>query len=141
MDDYDATDAFVANRVLDSFAVLLVPRVDANPRFPQDVWAGVGPLRAPGSNAADPTADALKQHMLDADLGPTLAPVEYPSDPTFDRTSVFLARVKIAATQAVAGAVPVWDLSKPIDINNLSRLFLYPAALVARWTGLTTGEV
>jgi hypothetical protein len=139
-DDYDATDAFVANRILDSFAVLLVPRVEATPRFPQDAWAGVGPLRAPGSNAADPTAAALKQHILDADLAGTVVPVEYPSDPSFDRTSVFLARVGIKATQAAAGAVPVWDLSA-IDVNNLSRLFLYPGALVARWAGLTTGEV
>ena len=139
MDDYDATDAFVANRVLDSFAVLLVPRVEANPRFPQDSWAGIGPLRAPGSNAADPTAASIKQHILDGDLGAAVAPVEYPSDPTFDRTSVFLARVKIAATQT-GGAVPAWNLST-IDINNLSRLFLYPGALAARWAGLTTGEV
>jgi hypothetical protein len=36
--------------------------------------------------------------------------------------------------------VPVWDLSS-IDVNNLSRLFLYPGALAARWAGLTTGEV
>ena len=140
MDDYDATDAFVANRVLDSFAVLLVPRVEATPRLPQDAWAGVGPLRAPGSKTVNPTADMLKQHILDADLGAAFPPVEYPSDPKFDRTAVFLARVSITATQASDGAMPVWDLSK-IDINNLSRLFLYPGALVARWAGLTTGEV
>jgi hypothetical protein len=140
MDDYDATDAFTANRLLDSFAMLLVLRGESTPRLPQDGWAGVGPLRAPGSKTAAPTADALKQHMLDADLGPAVAPVEYPSDPTFDRTSVFLARVKITATQASAGAVPVWDLTT-IDVNNLSRLFLYPGALLARWAGLTTGEV
>ncbi|HVZ20622.1 MAG TPA: hypothetical protein VG871_06150 [Vicinamibacterales bacterium] len=140
MDDYDATDAFVPNRLLDSFAMLLVLRADADPKLPQDAWAGVGPLRAPGSSAADPTADTLKQHILDADLGPALTPVEYPSDPTFDRTSVFLARLSIKGAQAPAGAVPTWDLTA-VTVNNLSRLFLYPAALAARWAGLTTGEV
>jgi hypothetical protein len=130
----------VPNRLLDSFAMLLVLRADADPKLPQDAWAAVGPLRAPGSSAADPTADALKQHILDADLGPALTPVEYPSDPAFDRTSVFLARVGIKGAQASAGAVPTWDLTA-ITVNNLSRLFLYPAALGARWAGLTTGEV
>jgi hypothetical protein len=140
LDDYDATDAFVANRLLDSFAVVLVLRADAAPRFPQDVWQDVGPLRAPGSGAVDPTAETLKQHILDQTATPAIAPLEYPVDPNFDRTSVFLARVNIAATQASPGTVPVWDLTA-ITINNLSRLFLYPSALLARWAGLTTGEV
>jgi hypothetical protein len=129
MADYDATDAFAPNRLLDSFAMLLVLRSDPNPRLPRDPWQ-VGD---------QPTAEALKQHILDADASP--APVEYPSDPDFDRTAIFLARIKVAATQAAPGARPVYDLTQPIAIDNLSRLFLYPAALVARWAGLTTGEV
>ncbi|HEU5453047.1 MAG TPA: hypothetical protein VFU76_13725 [Terriglobales bacterium] len=140
MDDYDATDAFTANRLLDSFAMQLVLRPEADPKLPQDPWQGVGPLRAPGSNAADPTADALKQHILDAKDGPSFAPLEYPSDPKFDRTSVFLARLKITATQDAPGARPKYDVTK-LDINNLARLFLYPASLLARWAGLTTGQV
>lgn len=140
MDDYDATDAFTANRLLDSFGMQLVLRPEADPKLPQDPWQGVGALRPPGSNAADPTADALKQHILDAKDGPFFAPVEYPSDPKFDRTSVFLARVKITATQDAPGARPKYDVTK-LDINNLSRLFLYPASLLARWAGLTTGQV
>jgi hypothetical protein len=140
MDDYDATDAFTANRLLDSFGMQLVLRAEADPKLPQDPWQGVGALRAPGSNAADPTADALKQHILDAKGGSAFIPVEYPSDPKFDRTSVFLARVKITAAQANPGDRPTYDVTK-IDINNLSRLFLYPTALLARWAGLTTGDV
>ena len=35
-DDYDATDAFSANRLLDSFAMQLVLRIDANPQLPRD---------------------------------------------------------------------------------------------------------
>ncbi|MEP7306035.1 MAG: hypothetical protein ABJA98_11005 [Acidobacteriota bacterium] len=140
MDDYDATDAFVANRLIDSFAVVLVLRADANPRLPQDAWQAVGPLRSPGSAAVDPTAEALKQRILDGTAGPSVTPLEYPSDPRFDRTAVFLARVSIGATQATPGTAPVWNLTA-ITINNLARLFLYPGALLARWTGLTTGEV
>jgi hypothetical protein len=138
-DDYDATDAFVANRVLDSLGVQLVLRKEATPPLPRDPWQSVGPLRAPGSAAPDPTAAALKQHILDSDAGPADNPVEYPSDPTFDRTSVFLARVGILGSQAAAGARPSYDVTQ-LSIDNLSRLFLYPAALVSRWVGLTTGK-
>jgi hypothetical protein len=140
MDDYDATDAFAVNRLLDSFCIQLVLRPEADPKLPQDGWQAVGPIRPPGSNAADPKPEALKQHILDADAGPAFVPVEYPSDPNFDRTSVFLARVKVTAQRAAPGARPTYDVTK-LDIDNLSRLFLYPAALLARWAGLTTGQV
>jgi hypothetical protein len=63
-------------------------------------------------------------------------PQEYP--PLLDPTSVFLARLQIAATQANAAARPVADLTK-IAIDNESRLFVLPAALMARWAGLGSG--
>src|SRR5207244_8185569 len=88
--DYDATAAFAPNRLLDSFAVLLVLRGDQHPRLPRDPWQPLG---------ATPSAQDVRQHILDADAGPAVTPLEYPSDPDFDRTSVFLARVKIPATQ------------------------------------------
>ena len=45
MDDYDATDAFTANRLLDSFGMQLVLRAEADPKLPQEPWQGVGALR------------------------------------------------------------------------------------------------
>jgi hypothetical protein len=142
MDDYDATDAFVANRLLDSFAMLLVLRTDPNPKLPQDAWQSAGPLGPPTGNIAD-TVKSLKQHILAADAAPAFKPPEYPADPKFDRTSVFLARITIPATQTAPGVRPSYDLTKLTadNINNLSRLFLYPGALLARWAGLTTGDV
>ncbi len=131
MDDYDATDAFAANRLLDSFAMLLVLRGEDNPRLPQDPWRVLG---------ATPTLDEVKQHLLDADAAGAAPLVEYPRDPGFDRTAVFLARVRIPATQSDAAAPPAYDLSQPIHIDNASRLFVYPGAIVARHAGLTTGE-
>lgn len=140
LDDYDATDAFVPNRLLDSFAMLLVLRADPNPQLPQDGWANSAPL---GPLTGDQTAKlkTLKQAILTGKDAPAANFQEYPEDPHFDRTAVFLARVKIPATQAGAGAIPKPDLSNPnsISIDNLSRLFLYPGALMARWAGLTTG--
>lgn len=142
LNDYDATDAFVPNRVLDSFAMLLVLRTESNPGIPQDAWQTVAKLGPP---AGDQSANlkALKQAILAAKDAPSANFPEYPQDPEFDKTSVFLARMKIPATQAGAGATPTYDLTKVNNdsIDNLSRLFLYPAALLARWAGLTTGGV
>jgi hypothetical protein len=139
-DDYDATDAFVANRVLDSFAMLLVLRTDPTPKLPQDVWQPGVPLGPP---AGDQSGDlkALKQAILTATDVPSSTFQEYPEDPDFDRTSVFLARVSIPATQTSPGATPTYDLTKVTNdsIDNLSRLFLYPTALLARFAGMTTG--
>jgi len=135
-DDYDATDAFSPNRWLDSFAMQLVLRTDTSPKTPTDPWLPTGPVTTPGTNPAHPTPAELRQAILDATAGPAAAPTEYP--PQFDATSVFLARLQIVATQAGAGQRPVADLTK-ININNLSRLFLYPVALLARWTGLGSG--
>ncbi|GAC1658024.1 MAG: hypothetical protein NVS4B13_00270 [Candidatus Elarobacter sp.] len=144
-DDYAATDAFSPNRLLDSFAMQLVLRSDALPQLPQDPWRGAGAMSTP----PNPPAKTLQQTILDATAGPAssppfgtgTAPAEFP--PGFDTSSVFLARILIPATLAppVSGSPvqpPVADLTK-ITIDNLSRIFLYPASLVARWVGLSSG--
>ena len=135
-DDYDATDAFTANRLLDSFAMQLVLRTDAKPLLPKDPWPAAG---APPPGGTAPTAAevlALKQSVLAGTLIPPAPPQEYP--PLLDTTSVFLARLQIAATQASATARPAADLTK-ITIDNESRLFVLPSTLVARWSGLGSG--
>jgi hypothetical protein len=137
-DDYDATDAFSANRWLDSFAMQLVLRTDSEPALPQDPWSAAGVFPSPGSV---PTADqiaALKAAVLAGSLLPTTTPVEYPSG-FADPTAVFLARLEIAATQAGAGQRPVPDLTK-ITIDNQSRLFVLSTMLVSRWMGLGFGQ-
>lgn len=140
-DDYDATDAFSANRVLDSFAMQLVLRTDATPQAPQDPWLPIGALPTPANSPN--TAKDIQQKILDVTAGPSATrpfgsgsvPVEYP--PGFDLTSVFLARISIPAT-ANGNNPQTWDLSK-VTIDNFSRLFLYPSGLVARWSGLSSG--
>lgn len=147
-DDYDATDAFSANRLLDSFAMQLVLRPDvdftlAPPRLnlPQDPWLGIGPVTTPPT----PSAATLQQQLLDATTGPAASapfggvsfPVEIPPQSGLDPSSVFLARVTIPAT-TVSGQAPAANLAA-ISIDNFKRLFLYPASLVARWIGLTSG--
>ena len=141
MDDYDATDAFVPNRLLDSFTMLLVLRTDPNPKLPQDAWQKTTPL-GPVAGDLNAQLETLKQAMLEGNDAPSISYPEYPpEDKNFDRTSVFLARLSIPATQENAGDTPAYDLTKLAaeNIDNLSRLFLYPGALLARWAGLTTG--
>ena len=127
-DDYDATDAFTADRLLDSFGMGLVLRDDADPKLPADPWEGL---------AAAPTPEQLKDRILNG--APAPRPVELPADPKFDGNAVFLARLTISATRAAAGQRPVMDLSK-IDVDNHSRLFVYPASLVARQGGFVNGS-
>ena len=137
-DDYDATDAFSANRTLDSFAMQLVLRTDANPLLPKDTWLSEGVPPAGGTAPTATELAAIKQSILSATPVPAqTAPQEYP--PLADTTSVFLARIEIAATQAGAGQRPVADLTK-ITIDNQSRLFVLPTMLLARWAGLGFGQ-
>ncbi len=137
-DDYDATDAFSANRWLDSFAMQLVLRTDLKtPLTPVDPWKAVGGLPAAGAALMAANESTIQDLLLAGTAGTAVAPVEYP--PGMDTSSVFLARVLVAASKgAAAGQPPTFDLTK-ININNKVRLFVYPAALLARLAGLGSG--
>ncbi|HEY2383493.1 MAG TPA: hypothetical protein VGK48_20155 [Terriglobia bacterium] len=130
-DDYDATDAFSANRLLDGFAMQLVLRTDATPKTPLDPWAGLG--------ANQPPLASLQQSLLAGTLGPQRQPAEYP--PGFDQTAVFLARILVPATVGSGGNPPAWNLNgfNNTNINNSSRLFVIPSSILARWNGLGSG--
>jgi hypothetical protein len=142
-DDYSATDAFSSNRMLDSFAMQLVLRNDASPGLPKDPWDAAGAV--PSGAITPAIAQSLKLSILGRNSGPGSTPPfaatgpkppEIPPD--FDASSVFLARITIPATEGASGEAPNFDLNS-IVIDNLSRLFLYPAALVARSIGLSSG--
>ena len=136
-DDYDATDAFAANRWLDSFAMQLVLRTDINPPLtPVDPWKASGALPASGAALTAANEGNLQNLLLKATSGPAAKAVEYP--PNFDNTSVFLARLLIAATKGTPGQPPTFDLTQ-LTIDNSPRLFVYPAALLARLSGLGAG--
>jgi hypothetical protein len=142
-DDYSATDAFSANRMLDSFAMRLILRNDSSPALPKDPWDAAGAVPT-GAITSDITK-SLKQSILSANAGPGSTPPFADSGPTpaeippgYDASSVFLARISIPATAGASGEPPNFDLNS-ITIDNLSRLFLCPAALVARSIGLSSG--
>jgi hypothetical protein len=137
-DDYDATDAFSANRWLDSFAMQLVLRTETTtPPTPKDPWKASGALPAAGAGLTAATEATIQNLLLSATAGPAAPAVEYPEG--FDTTSVFLSRLLIGAAKGAAGKPPAFDLTK-ISIDNNSRLFLYPAALLARLAGLGSGQ-
>jgi len=137
-DNYDATDAFTANRILDAFAMQLVLRTDATPKTPLDPWASFGAQQPPLAN--------LRQSILAGTLGPSGTPAEYPSL-SFDQTAVFLARILVPATPGAASVAPnppnppAWNLTGlgSANIDNTSRLFLIPLSLLSRWNGLGSG--
>jgi hypothetical protein len=129
-DDYDATDAFSANRLLDSFAMQLVLRTDSAPKTPLDPWKDLG---------ADPQPplESLQQAILAGTPGPQGKLEEYP--PGFDQTAVFLARILIPATEGTGGAGPTVALQS-LTIDNTSRLFVIPSSILARFNGLGSGR-
>lgn len=147
-DDYDATDAFTANRLLDSFAMQLILRTDASPQLPSDPYQPDPWLSAETLPAAAITADlakAMKLSVLGAVSGPSAdnpfssngpTPAEFP--PSVDLSSVFLARISIPATAAADPTKPPALNLSAIAIDNLSRLFLYPTSLIARAIGLSS---
>ncbi|HTA44797.1 MAG TPA: hypothetical protein VK789_20255 [Bryobacteraceae bacterium] len=130
-DDYDATDAFQPNRLLDSFAMQLVLRTDATPKTPLDPWAGLG--------TQQPPVTTVRQAILSGTLAPSGALAEYP--PNFDRTAVFLARILVPATAGTGGNPPTWNLTgfSNSHIDNTTRLFLVPVPVLTRWDGLGSG--
>jgi hypothetical protein len=144
-DDYDATDAFSANRYLDSFAMQLVLRTDATPLTPADPWQKIDTLPAAGSALTGANETAVQNLLLAATAGPVAAVagskllVEYP--PNFDQSSVFLARISFPAKAGATGQPPTYNLAQisQTSINNNSRLFVYPAGLLARLSGLGAG--
>jgi hypothetical protein len=135
-DDYDATDAFTANRLLDSFTMQLVLRTDATPKLPLDPWLSSGAVPPAGTALTTTQISELKQDLLNGNPAPTAIPQEYP--PLADTTSVFLARLQIAASQVSADARPVADLTS-IAVDKMSRLFVLPTTLLARYVGLAPG--
>ncbi|MGH9563973.1 MAG: hypothetical protein ACRD3S_21180, partial [Terracidiphilus sp.] len=121
-----------------------VLRNDANPQTPKDPWDPAGTV--PSGAITSAIAQSLKLSILAANAGPSstppfttsgLPPAEIP--PGFDASSVFLARISIPATSGASGQPPNFNLNG-IPIDNLSRLFLYPASLVARSIGLSSGS-
>jgi hypothetical protein len=128
--DYDATDAFTANRLLDSFSAQLRLRPESVPvPLPEDSWAA----------AFDPggvTLSKIKDALLNGQNGSAIPTKQYPPSTesiATDTNSVFLARVKVPATQKNPGDTPQWTLPLKVDIDNYSRNFVYPTSLLSRW--------
>jgi len=146
-DDYDATDAFSPNRLLDSVAMQLLLRSDSDPKLPQDPWLKLGAVPAGALSALTAAnVQSYKESILQVNAGPSaavpfqtggVAPVEIP--PGLDPSSVFLARITVPATAGTSGQPPNFNINA-ISIDNLSRLFVYPAPLAARAIGLTSGS-
>ncbi len=114
----DATDAIVASRIEDAFELALVPRmVEANtdPKLP------VKPFDPPPADRAAFLRTLFDAYEPPADDPAKLAPLpEHPAD--FDRTAVFLARVRLrlldhpatALTRHASGAVTVDNLPRRV---------------------------
>jgi hypothetical protein len=128
--DYEATDAFTANRMLDSFSAQLRLRPESVPiPLPEDSWA-------PAFDPSGVTFGKIKDALLSGQNGPAMPTKQYPpsTENIFtDTNSLFLARVKIPATQANPGDTPKWTVPIQVTIDNYSRNFVYSTSLLSRW--------
>jgi hypothetical protein len=128
---FDATDAVQPSRLRDGYQISLFPRPEDPQPLPDQDW--------PAAAAHD--VNALRQAVFDkwnqdaaawTDHG--LAP-RREHLPNQDTTSIFLARLVLPATRGPAGTRPV-RASATATIDNTSRRFVWPAAIIARWAGL-----
>ena len=122
--DYDATDAFTANRTLDGFRMELVLRKDT-PHLPVDPWDKV----IPKGSVTAATLNSVKTMLLSGKGVGMGEPQEYPEGYD-DPTAVFLARAQAPRVGTGKGR-PTLDYSK-VTVDNMSRLFVCSPSLLAR---------
>jgi hypothetical protein len=136
---FDAIDAVQPSRLGDSTEVLFTPRIDANPGYPRDPYAG---LNDGVDGIPDPSErESERRHRLrqvlfgawsePADPAARPRPTEIPEP--LDDSSVFVARVVIPADAPPdSNTAPARDLAAAVEVDNASRLFAYTSrALVA----------
>lgn len=132
---FDALDAAVPSRIRDAFDLELVLRDETDPPLPDSPWpdltAGTAAQRK--ENLHQALLDAWREgtDFLDAQ-GNLVAAQEHPL--TVDPSSVFLARVRIPASKA--GDDPPERTDADVEIDNLSRRFVYPPGALAAWLGI-----
>lgn len=137
---FDALDAVQPARLGDSVEILLVPRTDADPKFPQDPY---GDLNDGLEAIADPAEREqtrrlrLRQIIFGAwdepnDPRTRTRPVEIPE--LVDNSSVLLARIVIPADAPVdSNTAPARDFGAAVEVDNASRLFAYTPRALAAW--------
>lgn len=125
---YDALDAAVPSRIRDAFAFDLVLRPGTNPSLPDRPWPDFG-------KDPDKLHDALLEawhegtDFLDAQ-GRLLPALEHVAGQ--DPTALFLARVTLPAKSGK----PPTRTTDPVNVDNLSRRFVYPSGALAAWLGV-----
>lgn len=127
----DATDAIVASRLEDAFELMLVPRmVEANtdPKLPDK------PFDPPPADRAAFLQTLFAAYEPPVDDPAQLAPLpEHPPD--FDRTAVFLARVRVRLLDHPATAL-ARHASGAVSVDNLPRRIAPTAGVLFALTHL-----
>jgi len=117
---FDALDAVTASRLRDSVETSLFIRREPTPPLPENPWPNLADIADGEARTA-----ILRDTIFDA--WKTGAP---------ETTSLFIARLVIEATEAVADGRPIRVASNAVAVNNSLRPFVYTAAALARWLGI-----
>lgn len=129
-------DAVTASRVRDAAEAELVLRTEPDPPLPRSPWPDLAALPEAERPARlrEALLDAWRESSDDSSVGDLdLLPEQLPGQ---DPTSVFLARIVVAAEPPAAGERPVRAAGSAVTVSNDSREFVYTANALARWLGL-----
>jgi len=119
---FDATDAAVPSRIRDGYQLALIVRQEGKPApLPVSPWPDL---------SGAPDAVARQRLLADRILDGLEEPREYPTG--MDHTPVFLARVVIPADRGAAGKDRPKRRAEAVRADNYKRVFIYPAAAMAR---------
>jgi hypothetical protein len=133
---FDATDAAVPSRLRDAYQLDLVVRKEqpGPPPLPVSPWpdlASDADINHRRATLRDLIFGGWKEGTDNRDQNGLPNPLpEHVANQ--DTTSLFLARLVIPAT---AGSPPA-RTADPVQVDNNSRSFVYPAGALARWIGL-----
>lgn len=132
---YDALSAAVPSRLRDDFELFFIIRKPSDSPLlplPLNPWAGktTPEQRHEAIYQAWSNSQVRQDDFQEVGLGAD-PNVEYITGQ--DRTSIFLARLTLAATAPeTAGGVPQWD-GKHVEMSDEGRLFVYSTSALMQW--------
>lgn len=123
----------VTGRLLESAQILLTARGDSPDSLPPQRWWVIGPDEDGAAWQRRVQDHLLNQDWLNGEPGPDAA-----SEGVADPTAVFLARVTIDTSVAEGLST---SGSRTVRVDNHSRSFVYPNAVLVGWLQALTAAV
>lgn len=132
-DAFDSIDSITAARLRDGYAVELLPRSEAHPPQPRQLWDEI----TPGDTGSLRDAILAAWHEGSAAAGGHSLAARDELVEGQDPGALFLARLLLPAD---AGSPPVRRLGEAVAVKNEARSFVVTPAALARWLDIPLSE-